>query len=71
MRIGDVRMKILSKKKAVEHFMEVKGLEKTGLRAKVLFSTQHTLRGGYFAIEIEPRLFYVHSDGAITSELPT
>ncbi len=50
--------------------MDVKQLEKVGLRAKVAFSTQRSSLGDYFVIEIEPRLFYVHSNGAITSELP-
>lgn len=63
-------MKISSKEEALKHFMDVKQLEKVGLRAKVAFSTQRSSLGDYFVIEIEPRLFYVHSNGAITSELP-
>jgi hypothetical protein len=63
-------MKISSEEEAVEHFTKVKQLEENGLRAKVIFSTQRSPQGGYYVIQIEPRLFYVHNNGTITSELP-
>jgi len=64
-------MKISSREEAVKHFTKVKQLEKTGLRAKVVFSTQRSSLGDYFVIKIEPEFFYVLSNGMITSELPT
>ena len=64
-------MKISSKSEAVKHFTKVKQLEKTGLRAKVIFSTQRSSLGDYFVIKIEPEFFYVHEDGTITSESPS
>jgi hypothetical protein len=63
-------VKISSKEDAVEHFTKVKQLEKTGLRAKASFSTNHP-SGNYYAIKIEPELFYVHEDGKITSKPPS
>ena len=64
-------MKISSKEEALKHFMDVKQLEKVGLRAKVAFSTRHSSLGDYFVIEMLPRFYYVHSNGAIASEPPT
>jgi hypothetical protein len=63
-------MKISSKKEAVKHFTKVKQLEKTGLKAKVSFSTNRP-NGNYYAIKIEPELFYVHENGEITSKPPS
>ncbi len=63
-------MKISSKEDAVEHFTKVKQLEKSGLKAKASFSTSLP-NGNYYAIKIEPKLFYVHEDGRITSKPPS
>ena len=63
-------MKISSREEAVKHFMKTKQLEKVGLRAKASFTSHHLTHGSYFAITIEPKVFYVHEDGKITNKLP-